>query len=422
MHHAKADKIELVAPAGNLEKLKFSVLYGADAVYLSGEKYGLRARAGNFSLDEMDQAVRFAHEKAVRVYLALNIFARNHHLAGLQEYLSDVNDIGIDAVIISDPGVLSIVRETLPEMKVHISTQANNTNWRTAEFWRAAGASRIICSRELSLEEISEIAGRSSIELEAFVHGAMCISYSGRCLLSSFMANRSANEGDCAQPCRWRYRLVEQERPREDLIVEEDGGYTYIFSSRDLCMIQHLPRMIGAGLAALKIEGRMKSAFYHALATRAYREAIDDYYEDPQSYRVRPEIVEELARLSTRGGYTTGFYLNRPGHKGQLYEGDKRRQPRLFLGYVINNGAENRLKVKAKNKISVGDKIEFIGPDPALNCQARVEKIFHDDLVEGEYTYADETVYIETTTLNNSGRAPEAATADDYDIIRKATD
>ena len=416
----KTGTIELVAPAGNLEKLRFAVLYGADAVYLSGKEFGLRAQAGNFSLDEMDQGVRFAHERGVKAYLTLNIFARNRHIENLEQYLNQVKDIGVDAVIVSDSGIFSVVRQMLPNMKVHISTQANTTNWRAAQFWRSMGAERVVCARELGLDEIGVISQSTSVKLEAFVHGAMCISYSGRCLLSSFMSDRSANEGECTHPCRWKYRIEEQERPGESFSVEEDDEYTYIFSSRDLCMIEHLPQMIGSGLSALKIEGRMKSVAYHALVTRAYRRAIDAYYEDPANFRVDPETIEELDRLASRGGYCTGFYFGPPDREGQIYKKIDPRKEHPFLGYVLSNGTAGRLQVKAKNKISFGDRIEFLGPDPALDRQAKVTKIYHEDLSEGEYTYADETVYIEATAMNNGTRPLEGAVANDYDIIRKA--
>lgn len=403
-----------------MEKLRFSVIYGADAVYLSGKEFGLRANAGNFSLDEMDQGVRFAHGKGARAYLTLNIFARNRHIEGLEQYLNQVKDIGVDAVIVSDPGIFSVVRQTLPDMKLHISTQANTTNWRAAQFWRSLGAERVVCARELGLDEIGDISRRSPIELEAFVHGAMCISYSGRCLLSSFMSDRSANEGQCTHPCRWEYRIEEQQRPGESFSVEEDDEYTYIFSARDLCMIEHLPKMIGAGLSALKIEGRMKSAAYHALVTRAYRRAIDAFYQDRENFRVDPETVRELDRLASRGGYSSGFYFGPPDREGQIYDKIKVGKEQRFLGYVLSSDIPGRLKVKAKNKISSGDRIEFLGPDPALDRQAEVTRIYHADLSEGEYTFADETVYIEATGMNNGARPLPGAAADDYDIIRKA--
>jgi U32 family peptidase len=419
MQSDETGKIELVAPAGNLEKLRFAIVYGADAVYLSGKEFGLRARAGNFSLCEMDEGVRFAHEKGAKAYLTLNIFARNRHIGGLEKYLDQIKDIGIDAVIVSDPGIFSVVRQTLPDMKVHISTQANTTNWRSIEFWRSMGAERVVCARELGLDEIGDISKKSPIELEAFVHGAMCISYSGRCLLSSFMSDRSANEGECTHPCRWKYRIEEQERPGETFSVEEDDEYTYIFSSRDLCMIEHLPKMVGAGLSALKIEGRMKSAAYHALVTRAYRRAIDAFYKDPENFRVDPKTVGELDRLASRGEYSTGFYFGPPKREGQIYDKISVREEHPFLGYVLSNDTSGRLQVKAKNKISFGDRIEFLGPDPALDRVAKVTKIYHEDLSEGEYTFADETVYIEVTGLNNGARPLQGVVANDYDIIRK---
>ena len=402
-------KIKLVAPAGDIEKLKFSVLYGADAVYFSGRDYGLRAGAGNFDLDQMAEGVRFAHSHDVRAYLAMNIFAHNRHFSGLETYLRQAADTGIDAVIVSDPGIFRVVQETIPQMRIHISTQANVTNRSAAEFWHSLGASRVVVARELSLDEIKQIASKSPVELEAFVHGAMCISYSGRCLLSSFLADRSANLGDCTYPCRWKYRVEEEKRPGQYLDVEEDRDYSYIFHSRDLCMIEHLPEMIEAGLCALKIEGRMKSVYYHAICTRIYRQAIDAYYRDPRDYHCKKEWLEELAGL-TRRGYTTGFYLGRPDHTAQKYEGSDITTPHSFLGYVIEDGADRKLKIKAKNKITDGDIIEFVGPDAAKNRRRKVLKIFRENMTPAEYTFPNETVYVEID-----------GTAKRNDIIRKVT-
>ncbi len=389
-------KVELVSPAGNLEKLKFAILYGADAVYLSGEEYGLRSRADNFGLAELEQGIAFAHQRNKKVYLAINIFARDRHLDGLTDYLKKISGLGVDAVIVSEPGVFSIVRKTLPTMDIHISTQANVTNRRAVEFWRELGAKRIILSRELTLKEIEKIALRSEIETEVFVHGAMCISYSGRCLLSSYMVGRSANLGDCAQSCRWKYALTEEKRPGEYHPIDENGDHTYIISSRDLCMIKHIPSLIGAGIDAMKIEGRMKSIYYVALTTRVYREALDSYYLDPEHFSPRKCWVDELAETSDRG-FTTGFFFGNPREEGQAYGKIDLSDKHRFLAIGLENKkSADLVRIQAKNKIVVGDEVEIMSFLRSKDRKDNIREIYDADMNKVEKAYPGQIVYVKS--------------------------
>ncbi len=358
------EKIELLAPAGDLEKLKIAVSYGADAVYFGGELFSLRAGAGNLSFAEMEEGIRYAHAKNVRCYLAVNIFAHNEDIPLLEEYLARIKPLDIDAFIVSDPGILCMIRQVMPDAEIHISTQANMTNYRTARFWQQQGAKRIVLARELTFEEIkgisAELAG--DMELEAFVQGAMCISYSGRCLLSNFMIERDANRGQCAHPCRWKYALVEEQRPDEYYPVEEDERGTYILNSGDLCMIEHIPELIEAGITSAKIEGRMKSSFYVATIVSAYRKAIDAYYADPEGYVFRPEWLEELKKVSHRE-FTTGFYFNQPTNKDQNYQTSAYTRNYTFIGVVRSYDADTKLAiVEQRNKMTLGEEIEVFGP------------------------------------------------------------
>ena len=291
-------KMELLAPAGDLEKLKIACVYGADAVYFGGEMFSLRAGAGNMTIEEMKEGIAFAHERGVKCYLTINIFAHNEDIEPLTEYLHKIKDMDLDAYIVSDPGIIDLIQEINPDAEIHLSTQANMTNYRTANFWYKMGVKRIVLAREMTFEEIHEIREKipADMELESFVHGAMCISYSGRCLLSNFMIERDANRGACAHPCRWKYSLVEEQRPGEYYPVEEDGRGTYILNSRDLCMIEHIPQLAEAGIVSAKIEGRMKSIFYVASLVSAYRKAIDAYYADPENYQFNPEWMAEMTR------------------------------------------------------------------------------------------------------------------------------
>ena len=353
---------ELLVPAGTLEKLKVAVMYGADAVYLGGPNYGLRKKAGNFSLEEMKKGVEFAHERDVQVYVTVNIIPHNQDLEGLDEYIADVAATGIDAVIVADPGIFSLVQEVAPELEIHISTQANNTNWRSAQFWQQQGAERIILARELSLEEMTEIDQRVDVSLEAFVHGAMCISYSGRCLLSNYMIDRDSNRGNCAHSCRWQYTLMEEQRPGEYYPIAEDERGTYIFNSKDLCMIEHIPKLIETGLDSLKIEGRMKSLHYVATVTNVYRRALDAYAKEGENYSCQEQWLGELKKISHRH-YTTGFYFEQPGGSEQNYETSGYSRQYDFMGVIQEYDAESEEAViEVRNKFFKGDQVEIFGP------------------------------------------------------------
>ena len=369
-------RTELLLPAGSPEGLKTALRYGADAVYLGGEAYGLRAKARNFSMDEILSGVRYAHERGARVYVTANILARNGDLSGVREYFRELRGSGVDAVLIADPGIFLLAREEMPEMELHISTQANCTNYESFFFWHRLGAKRVVAARELSLSELSEIRRRipASLEIEAFVHGAMCMSYSGRCLLSDFMTGRDANHGECTHPCRWNYRLVEEKRPGEYFPVYENERGTYILSSQDLSMIGHIPELLSAGIDSLKVEGRMKTELYTATVGRAYRRAIDDFYEDPEKYqRKLPGYRDELERCTHRE-YSTGFYFGppKPGAKGQ---GESYERPSVYLGRAREPGTGGFFALRQKNKFSVGEEIRIMKPDgrdiPAVVLEIR---------------------------------------------------
>lgn len=355
------DKIELLAPAGDLEKLKTAVDYGADAVYFGGELFSLRAGAGNLTIADMKEGIAYAHERGARCYLALNIFAHNDDILPLEDYLIKIKALDIDAFIVSDPGILLMIRDILPEAEIHLSTQANMTNYKTAAFWQQQGVKRIVLARELTFREIRELREKMppEMEFEAFVQGAMCISYSGRCLLSNFMIERDANRGQCAHPCRWKYALVEEQRPGEYYPVEEDERGTYILNSRDLCMIEHIPELIEAGIASAKIEGRMKSSFYVATIVGAYRRAIDAYYEAPEHYTFQESWMRELKKVSHRE-FTTGFYFNQPTNN---YQTSAYTREYSFIGVVKDYDPVTKMAVvEQRNKMTVGEEIEVFGP------------------------------------------------------------
>lgn len=357
-------KVELLAPAGDLEKLKIAIEYGADAVYFGGESFGLRAAAKNFSIEEIEEGVAFAHERGKKAYLTLNIFAHNEDINELPQYLDKVKNIPLDAIIASDPGVVSLVKEYMPNIDIHLSTQANTTNYMSAEFWHKQGIKRIVLARELSLAEIKEIRNKVSpdLDLEAFVHGAMCISYSGRCLLSNYMAGRDANRGACAHPCRWNYYLVEEQRPGEYIPVNEDERGTYFFNSKDLCMIDHIPELVDAGIISLKIEGRMKSIFYVAVIVGAYRKAIDTYYQNPERDIQDLKLLEELKKVSHRN-FTTGFYFDKPNEESQNYDTSSYIREYDFLGLILSYDEQTGMAtVEQRNKINIGDTVEIFGP------------------------------------------------------------
>ena len=357
--------VELLAPAGDLQKLKMAIIYGADAVYLAGQKFGLRASAKNFSTDDMIEGLKFAHERGKKVYVTLNIIPHNEDLEGLPNYIKELDDIGVDAVIVSDAGVLELVKENAPNLEIHLSTQANTTNYASASFWHRQGVKRIIAARELSLKEIKEIINKKPIdlEIEAFIHGAMCISYSGRCLLSNYMANRDANRGECAQSCRWKYHLMEEKRPGEYYPVYENDNGTFIFNSKDLCMIKELPEIIESGISSLKIEGRMKSSYYVATVIRSYRTAIDRYFNNPKNYKYDPKLLDEIKKASHRD-FTTGFYFEKPGKDEQLYTSSSYIREYDFIGLVLEYDKENKIAtVEQRNRFLVGDKVEIFGPN-----------------------------------------------------------
>lgn len=359
------EQFELLAPAGDLEKLKIAVLYGADAVYFGGEMFSLRAGAGNLTIEEMKEGIAFAHERGKRCYLTMNIFAHNGDIGPLTDYLEQIKKLDIDAFIVSDPGIVDLIQEIIPNAEIHLSTQANMTNYRTANFWYKMGVKRLVLARELTFPEIREIRKNipSDMEIEAFVHGAMCISYSGRCLLSNFMIERDANRGACAHPCRWKYSLVEEKRPGEYYPVEEDGRGTYILNSRDLCMIEHIPELVNSGIMSAKIEGRMKSIFYVATIVHAYRKAIDAYFADQENYRFNEEWMSELKKVSHRE-FTTGFYFHQPTNKDQNYQTSAYTREYSFVGLVKDYDAETGFAlVEQRNKMTSGEEIEIFGPD-----------------------------------------------------------
>ena len=354
------NKVELLAPAGNFEKLETAIYYGADAVYLAGKDFSLRNYSGNFSPEEMRQAIELAHKNNVKVYVACNIYSRNEEQEKISNYLEQLGKIKPDAIIIADPAVIFLAQKIIPEIDIHLSTQANTTNYNSVLFWEKLGISRINTARELTLPEIAEICKKCNSEIETFVHGAMCISYSGRCLLSGFMIGRDSNRGFCAQSCRWKYSVVEELRPGEYMPVEENSRGTYIFNSRDLCMIEHIPELIEAGISSFKIEGRMKGINYLASVVKVYREAIDDYY-DKNEYFVKKEWVKELSIISNRT-YCTGFYFNDPEERLPNFSNEKPELLKLFVGKILENPEDGLLKIEVRNKIETGDKIEIITP------------------------------------------------------------
>ena len=357
--------VELLVPASSLEVLKIAVIFGADAVYIGGEVFGLRAKAKNFSMEDMREGIAFAHEHGVKVYVTANILAHNGDLDGVREYFRELKEIGPDALIISDPGIYTIAREICPEIERHISTQANNTNYGTYRFWWEQGAKRVVSARELSLQEIAEIRKNipEEMEIETFIHGAMCISYSGRCLLSNYFTGRDANQGACTHPCRWKYAVVEESRPGEYLPVYENERGTYIFNSKDLCMIEHIPQLIEAGIDSFKIEGRMKTALYVATVARTYRKAIDDYLESPELYEKNmPWYLDQISNCTYRQ-FTTGFFFGKPSEEAQIYDSNTYLKEYTYLGIVGECNEQGLYRIEQRNKFSVGEQIEVMKPD-----------------------------------------------------------
>ncbi len=375
----KYKKPELVSPAGSLDKLKTAIEYGADAVYAGGKDFNLRNSAANFTIDEIGTAVEYVHERGKKIYIALNIFAHNCHINKAEQYLKELSEHAVDAFIVSDPGVMSLVREIIPKANIHISTQANCTNTKAADFWYRQGVKRVVLARELSLNEVSEVSNNSNCSTEVFVQGAMCLSYSGRCYLSAYMANRGANLGDCAQSCRWKYSLVEEERPNEYYPIVEDGEFASVMSSRDLCMIQHVPALISAGVDAWKIEGRMKSQYYVATVTRVYREAIDMFFGD-ETYEYQDRWLEELGKISNRG-YNTGFFLGSPGLDGQRVGEDSGYiQDYKFVGLFGKLKEDNLIEVIVKNSFEVGEELEVMGKRSNHDFVLNIKEIYNKNL------------------------------------------
>jgi putative protease len=368
-------KPELLAPAGNLEKLKMAVLYGADAVYLGGKSFGLRAFGGNFSREELKEAMDFAHARGKKVYVTVNIFPHNGDLEGLPDYLQYLQSIQADALLVADLGVFMMCRKLIPDMELHISTQANNTNWASVNAWKELGASRVVLAREMSLAEIREIRSKCDVDLEMFMHGAMCISYSGRCLLSNYFTGRDSNRGSCAQSCRWKYALVEETRPGKYFPIEEDERGTYIMNSKDMCLMPNIRDVIESGVDSLKIEGRMKSVHYAASVTKAYRLAIDSYFEDPEHFEVRQEWMDELEKVSHRA-YTTGFYYHQPTAEDQIYGKTSYDQTSDFVGLVRSyDPATGYAVVEQRNNMKQGQEIEVFQPTGPLYRQLITDMI-----------------------------------------------
>ena len=404
---------ELLIPASSLEVLKIAVIYGADAVYIGGEAFGLRAKAKNFTLEEMKEGIEFAHAHDCKVYVTANILAHNYDLDGARQYFKELKQIGPDALIISDPGMFTIAKEELPDIDIHISTQANNTNYMTYQFWWKQGAKRVVSARELSLNEIKQIREHipDEMEIETFMHGAMCISYSGRCLLSSFMAGRDANRGACTHPCRWKYSIVEESRPGEYMPVYENERGTYIFNSKDLCMIEHIPEMLNAGIDSFKIEGRMKTALYVATVARTYRLAIDEFIQDENLYKKRiPFYKSEISKCTYRQ-YTTGFFFGKPDENTQIYDTNTYIKEYTYLGIVGEQNAQGLYHIEQRNKFSVGETIEVMRPN-GDNVLVTVKRITDERGVDMESApHPKQQLYIDL-----------GVKLEQYDVLRRKED
>ena len=412
-HIYKGRKLELLIPASSLEVLKIAVIYGADAVYIGGEAFGLRAKAKNFTLEEMKEGIEFAHAHDCKVYVTANILAHNYDLDGARQYFKELKQIGPDALIISDPGMFTIAKEELPDIDIHISTQANNTNYMTYQFWWKQGAKRVVSARELSLNEIKQIREHipDEMEIETFMHGAMCISYSGRCLLRSFMAGRDANRGACTHPCRWKYSIVEESRPGEYMPVYENERGTYIFNSKDLCMIEHIPEMLNAGIDSFKIEGRMKTALYVATVARTYRLAIDEFIQDENLYKKRiPFYKSEISKCTYRQ-YTTGFFFGKPDENTQIYDTNTYIKEYTYLGIVGEQNAQGLYHIEQRNKFSVGETIEVMRPN-GDNILVTVKRITDERGVDMESApHPKQQLYIDL-----------GVKLEQYDVLRRKED
>ena len=408
----KGRRPELLIPASNLEVLKVAVMFGADAVYIGGEAFGLRAKAKNFSKEDMAAGIRFAHEHGVRVHVTVNILAHNDDLEGVREYLCELKELKPDALIIADPAIFEMAKEICPDIERHVSTQANNTNYGTYNFWWKQGAKRVVSARELSLKEISEIRKHipEEMEIESFIHGAMCISYSGRCLLSNFFTGRDENQGACTHPCRWKYAVVEEKRPGQYMPVYENERGTYIFNSKDLCMIEHIPEMIEAGIDSFKIEGRMKTALYVATVARTYRLAIDDYLKDPKLYEEHMLWYLDQISNCTYRQFTTGFYFGKPDETSQIYDSNTYVREYTYLG-IIGKESDGRYRIEQRNKFSVGETIEIMKPD-GQNIETVVRAIINEDGETQESApHSKQVLYVELDKK-----------AEKYDILRRAED
>ncbi|MFT4104433.1 MAG: U32 family peptidase [Lacrimispora sp.] len=404
-------KTELLIPAGSLDVLKTAVVYGADAVYIGGEAFGLRAKAKNFTNEEIREGIDFAHERGVKVYITANILAHNDDLPGVEEYFKELKEIKPDALIISDPGVFAVAKRIIPDMELHISTQANNTNYGTYLFWHQLGAKRVVSARELSLAEIKEIRSRipEDMEIESFIHGAMCMSYSGRCLLSNFMTGKDANQGACTHPCRWKYSIVEEKRPGEYMPVYENERGTYIFNSKDLCMIEYIPEMMDAGIDSFKIEGRMKTALYVATVARTYRKAIDDYSKDPEIYKVNMEWYKSEIGKCTYREFTTGFYFGKADSSAQIYDNNTYVKNYTYLGTVERIDERGFALIEQKNKFSIGETIEVMKPD-GRNLEAVVKAIYNEEgVLQESAPHSRQVLYVDLE-----------AEMEQYDILRRS--
>lgn len=402
-------KPELLVPAGSLETLRTAVIFGADAVYIGGEFFGLRAKAKNFTGEEMAEGIRFAHEHGVRVHVTANIIAHNNDMEDAAEYFKELREMKPDAIIIADPGMFMLAREICPETDIHVSTQANNTNYMTYRFWYEQGAKRVVSARELSLEEIKEIREKipPEMEIESFIHGSMCISYSGRCLLSNYFTGRDSNRGACTHPCRWKYAVMEESRPGEYLPIYENERGTYIFNSKDLCMIEHIPEMIDAGIDSFKIEGRMKTALYVATVARTYRMAIDDCLESEEKYRANMSRYRDEISKCTYRQFSTGFYFGRPDETTQIYENSTYVMEYIYLGIIDSVDDRGLARFCQRNKFCVGDEIEIMKPD-GRNVPVKVLRMYNEEGEEvDDCPHAKQIIDVELS------QTPEK-----YDILR----
>ena len=418
---------ELLIPASSLEVLKTAVMFGADAVYIGGEAFGLRAKAKNFSMEEIREGIAFAHAHDVKVYITANILAHKGDLSGVRAYFEELKEIRPDALIISDPGVFMIAREVCPEIDIHISTQANNTNYGTYQFWHQLGARRVVTGRELSMAELKEIREKApaDLEMETFIHGAMCISYSGRCLLSNYFTGRDANRGACTHPCRWKYAIVEETRPGEYMPVYENERGTYIFNSKDLCMIEHIPELIDSGIDSFKIEGRMKTALYVATVARTYRKAIDDYLESPELYRENMDWYLDQISNCTYRQFTTGFFFGKPDESAQIYDNNTYVKEYTYLGIIGECTADGLYRIEQRNKFSVGEQIEIMKPD-GRNIPVVVRRIVDEEGQEMQSApHPKQVLYIELAAAENGALSGADVSEQDnhaaelYDILRR---